>query len=157
MKLSEFLFLGLLAVFAGATLYGSLDMPYGSEQTFGAGFVPLNMSVAVLVLGALIVFRGVRAGRADIPDPAEASGTPKGDQATSPLKGVGIVIATVALIAATIAAAHFGSLMLPLGLSMVVITALFLERGWRIGLISTAVALIVIYGIFDLWLKIPLS
>jgi hypothetical protein len=132
---SELLFLGGLAVFAGTTLVVSLGMPFTSGLTFGPGFLPVIMSVAVLALCGLILLRGL-AGQHTAAEP----GTPvRGDLRT--------VVLCVALIAATLAA---------LGVCLLLTTSLLLGRGWRVGIISTVITLVAIYAIFDLWLKIPI-
>lgn len=141
---SELLFLGGLAVFAGTTLVASLGMPFTSGLTFGPGFLPVIMSVAVLALCGLILLRGL-AGQHTAAEP----GTPvRGDLRT--------VVLCVALIAATIAAASYVSLLAALGVCLLLTTSLLLGRGWRVGIISTVITLVAIYAIFDLWLKIPI-
>lgn len=145
MKNAEILFLTGLAVAAGAFLWGGLDMPYDADQSFGPGFVPVNMAIAILILVGLVVLRSLLARTPPDGDAPEAV-----DQG-----GLIAVAGSVALIAATILIAHFGSLLLPLGASMMVVTAVFLERGWRVAAVSTVASLIVIYAIFGLWLKIP--
>lgn len=147
MKPSEILFLGGLAVFAGVTLAGSIGMPFSAGQTFGPGFLPLIMSVAVLVIGALLAVRGIRRAGAPL------VGTP----ASETVRGVQLVVAAVALIGATVLAARFGSLLLPLAVCLLVVTSVLLERGWKVGAISTLLTMAAIYAIFDLWLRIPIS
>lgn len=147
MKPSEILFLGGLAVFAGITLAGSIRMPLSAGQTFGPGFLPLIMSVAVLVIGALLALRGMRRAGAPL---ADAPGP-------ETVRGVRLVAAAVALIGATVLAARFGSLLLPLAVCLLVVTSLLLERGWKVGAISTLLTMAAIYAIFDLWLRIPIS
>lgn len=157
MKTSEFLFLGGLAAFAGAALVASSQMPYSSGQTFGPGFLPLNMAVLILVFVAISVIRALVARRRGDKRIVMTEGNGAEVASTVSRKGIGIVLSTVAMLAATIAAAHLGSLLLPLGLCILVVTALFLERGWAVGFISTIATLATIYAIFDLWLQIPLS
>ncbi|MFV0490612.1 MAG: tripartite tricarboxylate transporter TctB family protein [Pseudorhodobacter sp.] len=146
MKTSEMIFLGGLAAFAIATLIPSINMPYSSGQTFGPGFVPLNMSVAVLILCALLVLRQFRTHK------AITSGGTEGASG----EGVIAVIVAIALIAATVFAAHYGSLLLPLGLCSLAVTRFLLGRSWLVAIGSTLATIAVIYAIFSLWLQIPL-
>lgn len=144
MKPSELIFLGGLAVFAGVTLVGSLAMPFRSGLTFGPGFLPLIMSVAIFTICGLI---GLREVRRSAPDLIETQAP--GDIRT--------VVFTIALIAATLLAASFGSLLLPLGICLYLTTSLLLKRGWYVGATSTVITLAAIYAIFGLWLQIPIS
>jgi len=146
-KYSELLFLGMLAVFAGATLIGSIGMPFTSGVTFGPGFVPLIMSVAILVLAALIAARTMMRRRA-AGDTVVQDEEPAGD--------ITSVIFAIALIAAAVAATSFGSLLAPLGVCMFVITALLLKRSWAVAVVSTLVTVAAIYAIFGVWLHIPI-
>ncbi|MEQ3625376.1 MAG: tripartite tricarboxylate transporter TctB family protein [Celeribacter sp.] len=166
-RTSELLFLGGLALFAGITLVGSFGMPFTSGLTFGPGFLPLIMSVAVLAIGALIALRRTGAGQtaetpaaapADTsPDPSTGpSPDPSAD--TTPATGdIRTVILCVVLIAVTIVAASYGSLLLALGVCIALITAFLLKRGWIVALVSTAITIAAVYAIFDLWLQIPIS
>lgn len=148
MKYSELLFLGILSVFAGATLVGSIGMPFTSGVTFGPGFLPLIMSVSILVLATSIMVRATMRRRA-----AGATVVPH----TEPAGDVKSVIFAIALIAATIAAASLGSLLAALGVCMFIVTALLLKRSWGVALASTLVTAAAIYAIFGLWLHIPIT
>lgn len=145
MKISEILLLGALAAFAVATLIPSIEMPYSTGQTFGPGFLPLNMSVVILAITGLLVLRQFRA--------RENADTVEG---TGHRSGALPVVAAIALIVATVLLARFGSLLLPLGLCILLVTALLLGRGWRVALISTIATIAAIYVIFGLWLQIPI-
>ena len=63
MKLSEIVLLAGLAVFSGVLLISSLDMPYGSEQSFGPGYIPLNIALVVLGLIGILAVKAFMAGR----------------------------------------------------------------------------------------------
>ena len=64
MKISEAILLAMLAIFSLVLLVSSLDMPYGTEQTFGPGFLPLNLSDRpVWRRSALVTVKGVVAAR----------------------------------------------------------------------------------------------
>lgn len=159
-RTSELLFLGGLALFAGITLVGSFGMPFTSGLTFGPGFLPLIMSVAVLAIGALIALRRTGpAQTADAPaDTAQGSAASTDDTATPSAAGdIRTVIICVTLIAVTIVAASYGSLLLALGVCIALITAFLLKRGWIVALVSTAITIAAVYAIFDLWLQIPIS
>lgn len=144
MKPSELLFLAGLSVFAGVTLIGSMDMPFSSGQTFGPGFLPLIMGLSVITICAMIGLRGfLRAGPAS--------------NATEVTGNIAPVLFAIALIAAAIAGASFGSLLLPLGVCIMVVTGYLLNRGWVVALVSTLITLVAIYAIFGIWLQIPIS
>jgi hypothetical protein len=144
MKLSELIFIGGLAIFAAVTFVGSLDMPFTSGLTFGPGFLPLIMSVAVIAIAGLIVIRNLLRAGANPPE-------------TQPARDVWPVVIATALIAAAVLAETLGSLLLPLGLCMFIVTWHLLKRSWIVSGVSTLVTLVVIYIIFGLWLQIPLS
>lgn len=146
-KISELIILVGMSAFALATLIPSLDMPYSSEQTFGPGFMPLNMSVAVIILCALLVWRQIRAARA---------GAAVDSPASSP-EGIIAVCVAVGLITATVFLAHYGSLLLPLAVCILIISKFLLNRSWLVAIGSTIATIAAIYAIFSLWLKIPLS
>lgn len=146
MKISELILLGGMSAFAVATLIPSLGMPYSAGQTFGPGFVPLNMSVAVIILCALLAWRQLHRSE---PDAEEATASPR--------EGRVAVCATVLLITATVFLAHYGSLLLPLGACIFLVSRFLLNRSWLVAFGSTLATIAAIYGIFSLWLKIPLT
>lgn len=156
MKISEAILLAVLAVFSLVLLISSLDMPYGTEQTFGPGFLPLNLSAALLVaIGILAVKAGLAARKARAASPHPAAG--KGEDRTEAAAKTGVLVAAVALVAiATLAMKFIG--VLP---AVVVMMALI---SWRFSghspLKSAAVSVssvIAIYLIFEVWLHIPLT
>lgn len=63
MKISEIILLAGLTIFSLVLLGSSLDMPYSTEDTFGPGFLPLNLSVALLGLVGILAIRASLAAR----------------------------------------------------------------------------------------------
>lgn len=148
MQRSELFFLGALAVFAGATLMGSIDMPFMSGVTFGPGFLPLIMSVAILGLAVLICIRAYVTRKIDAAESAAE---------VEPAGNIGAVIAAVALIAGTVAAASLGSLLVSLGVCMILVNRMLLHRSWVVSVGATLATIAAIYAIFGLWLHIPIT
>ncbi|MCR4265392.1 tripartite tricarboxylate transporter TctB family protein [Nitratireductor sp. ZSWI3] len=147
MKPSEIVLLAGLAVFSGVLLWNGLDMPYGSAQSFGPGYIPLNIAVVTLVLIALLAARALAARRSAPPAqaiPGESLG------AVLP------VVAVIVLMAAAIYAMSLGSVLAPLGVLMVLLSWRFAGHPPLKSLFVSAAILAVIYAIFSLWLKIPL-
>lgn len=157
MKVSEMILLTFFAVFAGVLLFNSLDMPYSSEQGFGAGFVPLNMSVVIIILTAVIALRALLSKNRTQVEAREASvdsnQAPESDQQQSFVAPV----STIVLLLAATAVMGFGSILVPLGILMMTISAFFLGNSWFNSIRMTIVSLAVIYLIFSVWLKIPLT
>lgn len=146
MKLSEIVLLAGLAVFSGVLLISSLDMPYASEQSFGPGYIPLN--IAVIVIGLI----GVLATKAIINRKASAKGSAIVDDLATALP----VAAITVLLAAAIYAMSWGSILAPLGVLMIIVSWRFNGHGLIKSCMVASAILIVIYAIFSLWLKIPL-
>ena len=155
MKVSETILLGLFAVFAGVLLYNSLDMPYFSGQGFGAGFLPLNMSVAVIVLTGVIALRALFNKKST---PAKTrKATEDNDQKTgsgwqSPFVAP---ICTIVLLLAATALMGFGSVLLPMAILMTIVSAFFLGNTWLRSIRMTIITIATIYLIFSVWLDIP--
>ncbi len=156
MKPSETLLLATLAVFSAVLLRFSLDMPYAAAQAFGPGFVPLNLSVATLVLTAAI------AGRRLITRRHDSTEAGQGPTAAPPEKpastGHRAVLAAMVLLGIAVSAMHIGGgVLLPLTLLVWVVS-------WRLSghgpVLSAGVAgavTVCIYVVFNLWLNIPLT
>jgi len=148
MKPSEILLLASLAIFSGVLLWFSLDIPYSSGQSFGPGYVPLNLAVATLALIAVLAIKAVLARRG-----SPSTQTASGEATTAVLP----VVAVVVLLTLAIFAMALGSVLAPLGIVMVVLSCRFSGHGLlRSVLVNTAV-LAAIYVIFGLWLRIPLQ
>lgn len=157
MKLSETILLSLFAVFAGVLLFNSLDMPYVSGQGFGAGFLPLNMSVAVIVLAGLIALRALLSRKGALVEtrevPADSPPVSEPDQRRSFVAP----ISTIVFLLAATAVMGFGSVLFPLAILMTLVSALFLGNTWFRSIRMTIVTLAGIYLIFSVWLNIPIT
>lgn len=148
MKLSEIVLLAGLAVFSGVLLLNSLDMPYDSAQSFGPGYIPVNISIATLALIAVLAVRAVRARRADGVRQAALR---------EELAAVLPVVAVVVLMAVAVYAMRLGSVLAPLGVLTVLLSWRWAGHGLAKSVLVSACILAVIYVIFSLWLKIPLQ
>ena len=156
MKVSESILLSILTVFSGVLLFYSLDMPYSSEQGFDVGFVPLNMSVAIIVLAGLIGLRALSGRKKTQVETREAAAdstqAPESDQRQSLVAPIG----TMLLLIVATAVMEFGSILLPLAIVMAIVSKFFLGNSWFHTIRMTVVALVMIYLIFSVWLKIPI-
>jgi len=155
-KVSEMILLAFFTVFAGVLLFNSLDMPYSSGQGFGAGFMPLNMSVIIIILTAVIVLRALNQKKTHVKTceaSVDSDQTPESNQRQSFVAPV----STIVLLLSATAVMGFGSILAPLGILMMIISALFLGNSWFHSIRMTIVSLGVIYLIFSVWLKIPLT
>lgn len=148
MKPSEIILLTSLAIFSGALLWFSLDIPYRSGQGFGPGYLPLNIAVATLALIAVLAVKATLA-RHGAPQPQAASG----EAAAAVLP----VVAVVVLLALAIFAMSLGSVLAPLGISMVLISWRFSNHALLRSVLVNVAVLAAIYVIFGLWLRIPLQ
>lgn len=157
MKFSEIILLSLFAVFAGVLLVNSLDMPYSSANGFDVGFVPLNMSAAIIVLAGLIVLRAlIRRNKTQAEIREE---TADRDQSSESHQTLSLVapISTILLLLVATAAMGLGSILLPLAVVMLIVSTFFLGNGWFRSIRMTIISIAVIYLIFSVWLKIPLT
>ncbi|MCV0378663.1 tripartite tricarboxylate transporter TctB family protein [Nitratireductor sp.] len=148
MKLSEIVLLAGLAVFSGVLFISSLDMPYGSEQSFGPGYIPLNIALVVLGLIGILAVKAFMAGRKPGAD---------GSAVIEDLSSALPVAAVIVLLAGAIYAMSWGSILAPLGLLMIILSWRFNGHGFVKSCLVSAAILAVIYTIFSLWLKIPLQ
>lgn len=145
MRASELLLIAGTAVFAAVLCVQSTEFQYFSKQGFGPGFLPLNFAVLTLVLaGYLVVKAWIRADGPFLPDDFGAR-----------LKAAWPAIAAAVLLFTATALMAFGSVLAPLYAAMVIISLLFLGHGLVKALVLNAVTLAAIYGIFSLWLNIP--
>jgi len=156
-KVSEIILLSLFAVFAGVLLFNSLDMPYSSDLSFGAGFLPLNMSVAIIILAGVIVLRALLNRKKTLvetrevsTDSQQASGPDQRQSFVAPISTIGLLlVATVVM--------GFGSVLFPLAILIMIVSALFLGNTWFRSIRMTIVTLAGIYLIFSVWLHIPIT
>ncbi|OKH86477.1 tripartite tricarboxylate transporter TctB family protein [Thalassospira sp. TSL5-1] len=158
MKISEIILLGGLSVSSGSLLWGSFDMPYSTGTTFGPGFIPLNISIALLVLIAGLVIRTVvRSKRGFVT--SEATGGHgahgEGNGGVETLSAFMLVGAIVA-IALCIYAMSFVGILIPLGVLLVILSWRFSGHGLLKSVAVSLIVLAVIYLIFSIWLRIPL-
>lgn len=152
MKTSEIIFLGGLAVFAGALLYGSFDMPYSTDTTIGPGFIPLNVSLGLLVLLLLSFSRKFLFAKKTSSNTEEEDNT---SDTPAPLKAI-VLVAIMAFIAICIFAMEYVGVLIPLGVLLAVLSWRFSGHSLIKSIIVSLVLLAVIYLIFSIWLQIPL-
>lgn len=157
MKVSEIILLIFFAVFAGVLLFSSIKMPYSSGQGFGAGFVPLNMSVIVIVLTSFIGLRALLSKRRTRGETHKTSADSNQTPETARQQSLVAPIGTILLLLVATAAMGFGSILAPLAILMTIISASFLGNSWFQSIRMTIITLAVIYLIFSVWLKIPIT
>lgn len=150
MKWSELTLLAVLAIFAGVLLKDSLSLTYSSDGGFGPGFIPLNFAIATILLACLLGAQSVFRGRAAAPDQEEESQQASFTALVAP-------VATMALLFVATFAMEFGSVLAPLAVVTIIVSAVFLKHSWAKAVGLTAVTLVAIYTIFSLWLNIPVT
>ncbi len=129
----------LCGLFAVLWIASALGLPYMGDYAPGSGFLPLWLGVCLLVLSAVHGVSSVR---------APAAGVPTGHWRKVVAVTLGLVVC-VAVIE-------------PLGFVVAVgAYLLFLLRGvekepWWTSLGVSSVAIAVLFGLFRLWLKVPL-
>lgn len=155
MKISEIILLGGLSVFSGSLLWGSLDMPYSTDTTFGPGFIPLNISIALLVLIAALVIRTVLRSRRGLAT-SEATGGHGGENGGVETLSALMLIGAIVAIALCIYAMSFVGVLIPLGVLLVILSWRFSGHGLLKSVAVSLIVLAVIYLIFSVWLRIPL-
>lgn len=166
MKTSEIVLLTGISIFAGVLLFNSLDMPFSSGMTFGPGFVPLIMAGALLLAIAMKVLHGLtsrtsagaQTGMNDREDRvAHAEDAAAAQRAASPLHaGLGIVGLMGVMALAIVSMSHIG-VMAPLALLMVLVSWYFAGHSLIRSIGVTLLVMLAIYGVFALWLRIPLQ
>ena len=127
---------GLFAILWIAT---ALGLPYMGDYAPGSGFLPLWLGVCLLALSAVHVVSSLR---------ARAAGPATGHwrKVVAVLLGLVVCVAVIE----------------PLGFVLAVgAYLLYLLRGverepWRTSLFVTVVAIAVLFGVFRLWLRVPL-
>ncbi|SFP83713.1 tripartite tricarboxylate transporter TctB family protein [Tranquillimonas alkanivorans] len=147
MRASELIFIAGIAVFAAVLCVQSTDFRYFSNQGFGPGFVPLNFAALTLLLAFyLLVKARLNAEGPFLPEHFR-------ERAKAALPAV---IAAFLLFAGTYAM-EWGSVLAPLFVVMIVISVAFVGHTLVQALVLNAVTLAAIYGIFRLWLNIPVT
>lgn len=148
MRTSELVLIVFTIVFSAFLGYQSLEFNYFSNQGFGPGFVPLNFSLATLALGVLIFLKfGKRRAQVD------------GDtfQVKEHLKAAIPPIFAVLLLIVAIYLMHFGSVIAPLFVVMMVISKTLLGHSLIRAFVMNLITLGAIFAIFNLWLGIPVT
>ena len=126
-------------------LVGTIKMPYSLEGVPGPGFLPLWLSLALMVTGGILTIKGIWPG----PLPKTEVIWPE----RIGWRRNGILLCALAL----------SFLLLDL-LGFLVTTALFVAavafglgtRSWRILTSVPLLTAIVLYGVFAVWLRVPL-
>lgn len=157
MKISEIILLAGLTLFSLVLLWGSLDMPYSNpdEQTFGPGFVPLNLSVILLGLIGVTVFKAVVNARR-----ASSHASPTGKEQTTESLGAaartGVLVAAMGAVGVGILAMQWAGVMPALAVLLAFISWRFAGHSPVKSVAVSLVTVLAIYGIFKMWLGIPL-
>ena len=156
MKISEAILLAMLAIFSLVLLVSSLDMPYGTEQTFGPGFLPLNLSIALLVAIGIVTVKGVVAAcKARDASPQQAAGNTE-DKAEVAAK-TGVLVAAIALVAIATFAMKFVGVLPAVLVMMALISWKFSGHSPLKSVAVSVSSVVAIYLIFEVWLHIPLT
>ncbi len=148
MKTSEMILLVCLAGFAGWLLWESTSMPYHTGYGVGAGFVPLNIAMASLTLIVVLTCK-TTGSRPPVSE--------KEEERRASWQRVRPPIITMILLVITLLVMGFGSVLLPLGGLLVVVSVLLLGHSWPRAVLHSVSTLAFIYAVFSLWLKIPLT
>lgn len=148
MRTSELTLIVFTIVFSAFLGYQSLEFQYFSSQGFGPGFVPLNFALATLVLGVMIFLKfGKRKSQAD-------SGT---FQVKEHFKAALPAIFAVLLLFVAIYLMHFGSVLAPLFVVMMVISKVLLGHLLVRAFVMNLITIAAVFAIFNLWLGIPVT
>ena len=149
MKTAEITFLAILAAFAASLAIGSLDLKYADEFSFGPGFVPLNVSILIVICCVLQATRSFAKSRKK----AAEAGAQQDYEDKSP--NVAGLLMTTAIIVLCVAAMALGSVLAP-------IFAMIFLLSWRVAhhpitlsLFVGATTTVAIYVIFAIWLNLP--
>lgn len=135
----------LIVAIGGAMFYEAAKMPYFVEGVPGPGFMPRWIAGALLLVGAILVFQALR---------------PRAGLAASiawPAPSGRIRVATVlgALAVSLTVLDKLGFLVTTTSFMAVVIYGLGV-RSWRTLAIVPILAAVILYGVFSLWLGVPL-
>ena len=137
---------GVFILIIGAVLLGAAyQLPYMVENVPGPGFLPLWVSLGILVSGAVVTVKALR-GRLRPGEPIEWPDLPGWRQ-------VGVMLAALAL-----------GLVLFDDLGFVITTTAFMTivifslgvRSWVTLITAPIAAAAILYAIFALWLGVPL-
>jgi hypothetical protein len=140
MKLRGELVVGLVCgLFAALWIATALGLPYMGDYAPGSGFLPLWLGVCLLALSAVHVVSCMRA-------PAAAAPAGHWRKVVAVMLGLVVCVAVIEPVGFVVAVGAY---------------LLFLLRGverepWRTSLGVTVIAVAVLFGLFRLWLKVPL-
>ena len=148
MKTSEMILLVCLAGFAGWIFWESTNMPYQTGYGVGAGFVPLNIAMASLTLITVLICK-ITGDRPAISE--------KGEKRYASWQRVRPPVITMILLVITLLVMEFGSVLLPLGGVLIVVSVMILDHSWPRAVLHSVSTLAFVYAVFSLWLKIPLT
>ncbi|MGM8931672.1 tripartite tricarboxylate transporter TctB family protein [Salinicola halophyticus] len=150
MKSSEIVLLTGITAFAWILLFNSFDMPLSSGMNLGPGFLPLIISVtllAVIAIRAVSLFSLTAAGKVHGEEGSKRSSN------AYPALGIVVFIGVMALM---IVAMGYVGILLPLGITMALVSRYFSGHSMVKSIGVTLLVLLVIYAVFAIWLKIPL-
>ena len=155
MKISEAILLAILAIFSLVLLINSLEIPYGTEQTFGPGFVPLNLSVAMLAVIAFVALKAFGASRRR----SDAADHAAGNQAsaTNAAARAGVLVAAIAVVVLTTLAMEFVGVLPPVVVMMALLSWRFSDHSLVKSVTVSLFSVAAIWLIFEVWLNIPLT
>lgn len=156
MKISEAILLVGLAVFSLVLLLSSLGIPYATEQTFGPGFMPLNLSVAMLVLIGLLVLKTVTTARTKSKAAPQDAAQDKEKKASAAARA-GVLVAAIVLVMLTAAAMEFVGVLPAVVVMMALISWRFSGHSPLKSVAVSVFSVAAIYVIFEMWLNIPLT
>lgn len=157
MKKSEVILLAVLATFSLVLLWNSLEMPYGTDQTFGPGFLPLNLSVAMLAVIGFMVLKTVVVTLRSKRNPSPHQATDGQEQATTTAAKTGVLVAAIALVVTTTAAMEFVGVLPAIAVMIALISWRFSDHPPLKSVIVSLFSVTAIYLIFEVWLNIPLT
>ena len=127
---------GLFAVLWIAT---ALGLPYMGEYAPGSGFLPLWLGVCLLVLSTIHVASCLRA-------PAVAVPVGNGRKVVAVLLGLVVCVAVIEPVGFVVA----------VGTYLLFLLRIVEREPWRTSIGVSVVVVAVLFGLFRLWLKVPL-
>ncbi len=145
MSKAETVFGLAILAFGGALLVESLKLPYFVEEVPGPGFLPFWLSLAIVAVGVILAVRGMGARRAT----TVSGGWPD-------IAGIRRIAITLAALAATLVFLESLGFFLCVILFVAAMTLALGSRSWRELVVIPLLAAAVLYGVFGVWLKVPL-
>ena len=142
MNISHRIFLIALTIFSIMIIFESYKMPYSSAQSFGPGYIPLNISIIFLIL---IVFVAL----SELKKKKKVEIEEDDGLKLTPFLAMGLIAISTYIMELT-------SILLPLFIVVIVVSKFFLRNSWSKTAFSSVSTVTFIYFIFGLWLNIPL-